>query len=192
MNIAAIVLAAGASTRLGHSKQLLEYDGETLIRRAANAVLEIDCSPVVVVIGADAQRARMALGDLNVIAAMNHDWESGIASSIAKGVRTIRKAGNVDGVLVTLADQPLVTASALERLTAAFDDSHRLVASAYAGTVGVPAIFGNEFFDELESLTGDTGAARLLRARTDLVTSIALPEAETDIDSKEDLRVIGQ
>jgi molybdenum cofactor cytidylyltransferase len=189
--IAAVVLAAGGSSRLGFSKLLVEYRGEALVRRAAKSVLETGSNPVVIVLGAEADAARKAIADLPATIAVNEQWQSGIASSLARGIRAVREISSPHGILVTLGDQPLVTASALTRLIDAFDDSHRVIAASYAGTIGVPAIFAREFFDDLENLTGDSGAGRWLRERSDRVTTIDLPEARTDIDTPNDVKVIG-
>ena len=186
-DIAAIILAAGASTRFGAIKQTMDYDGEPLIRRSVNALLQTTATPVIVVLGANADQIREAIKDLNVETVVNESWQSGIASSIAAGTRRVRES-NASAALITLADQPLVDSTALSRLIDAFDDSHRVVASSYAGTIGVPAIFAREFFDDLESLSGDRGAGQWLRTHADIVTSIPLPEAEVDIDTPEDIR----
>lgn len=185
-----MILAAGRSSRLGVSKQLLEYEGEPLIRRAARSAFEAGINSVFVVLGADAANMSAALSGLPVTQVINDEWQSGIASSLRAGVKEIRSCYRHDGILVTVVDQPFVTPTALARLIAAFDESHRLIASAYSNTVGVPAIFGKEFFDDLENLEGDTGASSLLRERSAPVTTVALPEAELDIDTKADLPAI--
>jgi molybdenum cofactor cytidylyltransferase len=100
------------------------------------------------------------------------------------------RESNAKAALITLADQPLVDSRALNRLIAAFDDDHMIIASSYAGTIGVPAVFAREFFGDLESLSGDRGAGQWLRAHADVVTSVLLPEAETDIDTADDMNVL--
>lgn len=182
----AIVLAAGKSSRLGHPKQLIVHAGETLVRRAALAALEAGADRVVVVLGSDAARVALDLNIPSVEIVINEEWESGLASSLAAGVRAITAKHSCDAVMVTLADQPLVDAAALERLISAFDANHRIVAAAYAGTIGVPAIFGSEHIPELLLLKGDLGAGQWMRARMSEVTPVPLPEAELDIDTQAD------
>lgn len=185
-SIGAIVLAAGGSTRLGHPKQLIIHAGETLVRHAALAALEAGADRVVVVLGSDAARVALDLNIPSVEIVINEEWESGLASSLAAGLRAITAKHSCDAVMVTLADQPLVDAAALKRLISAFDAKHRIVAAAYAGTIGVPAIFGSEHIPELLLLKGDLGAGQWMRARMSEVTPVPLPEAELDIDTQAD------
>jgi len=185
--IAAVVLAAGASTRLGHPKQLLLHDGEPLVRRAARAALEGGAEPVVVVLGAHAELVRRALDGLPVSAVVNDAWETGMASSIRVGTQAALDAG-CDAVLVTLADQPLVDAAALRRLVAAFPGRHGVVASTYGDALGVPALFAREHAASLLlHLTGDAGAGGWLRARGHAVTRVAMDEARLDVDTASDV-----
>ena len=153
-----------------------------------SAALNSRANPVIVVLGANGEETGKAFEGMNVETVLNENWKSGIASSIAAGIRRAREL-NASAALITLADQPLVDSAALDRLIDAFD-CHPIVASSYAGTIGVPAIFARKYFDDLQNLTGDRGAAKWLREHADLVTSIPLPEAETDIDTQEDMNAI--
>ena len=189
--IGAIVLAAGGSTRLGVPKQLLVHESQPLVRRAAVAALDAGVSRVTVVLGAHAAAIAPALSDLpSVTIVVNRNWERGLASSLALGVSAISAETACDGVLVTLADQPFVDADALRRLVKAFDDDHRVVASAYDETIGVPALFGQEHFDDLKRLTGDHGAGSWLRSRRNDVTAVPLHSASLDVDSPSDLPLL--
>lgn len=185
--IGAVVLAAGASSRMGSPKQLLEYDRQPLVRRAALAAKAAGSSPVVVVLGANAAIIAPVLADLDwVTVVVNDDWHIGLASSLAKGIGALRQAVACDAVLVTLADQPLVDALALGRLVAEFDATHPVVASAYGKAVGVPAVFAREYLDDLLRLTGDSGAGPWLRDHPELVTRVSLDAAALDIDTPAD------
>jgi CTP:molybdopterin cytidylyltransferase MocA len=174
--IAAIVLAAGASTRLGEPKQLIVIGGETLLERAVRTAREAVCAPVVVVLGADAEwiRERCDLGDGLVI--VNLDWEEGMASSIRIGVAAVHGA---DGVVLMTCDQPAVTAGHLRKLTA----TGEITASAYAGRRGVPAYFPAAASPALMRLTGDAGARELLRD----AATVDLAGGELDVDTAVDL-----
>ena len=185
--VAAVVLAAGASTRLRRPKQLLTYAGEPLVRRAAHAALDAGAAPVVVVLGAGAAAVRQALDGLPVTAVVNDAWTSGLASSLAAGVRAALAEPGVEGVLVTLADQPLVDAAALGRLVAAFPGAHGVVASTYADALGVPAIFARAHADALTRLTGDAGAGAWLRRRGDALTRVPMDAAALDVDTEADV-----
>ncbi|HEY3257782.1 MAG TPA: nucleotidyltransferase family protein [Gemmatimonadaceae bacterium] len=185
--VGCVVLAAGGSTRFGSPKQLLSYEGEPLVRRAVAAAVEAGADPVVVVLGAHPGLVAETLPGLQPVrAVVNRSWESGLASSLNAGLREITDDGSCDGVLVMLADQPLVDAASLRQLLSAFDSDHRLVAAEYAGVVGVPAVFGKEYFGELMELTGDAGAGAWLRERSTEVTRIPMSHAAVDIDTPSD------
>lgn len=121
-----------------------------------------------------------------VTVVFNPDWESGIASSLAMGLEVAQVLG-FDAAMVMTADQPLIDAASLRKLMDAFDDDHRIVAAAYAGVVGVPAIFGSEHFESLMALTGDEGAGRWLRSRLNEVSQIRIQKASIDIDTPDDV-----
>ena len=159
-----IVLAAGFSRRRGASKQLFEIDGETLIHRAARIASEV--GEVIVV-----TRREFAVPFRTVI---NEDAEEGMASSIRAGV-----AACDDDVLITLCDQPDVTA---EHLRALVNANAPIAATAYSGTLGVPAYFAREFRDELLALRGDAGAKRIIEAHREVVKSIEFEDAAIDVD----------
>ncbi len=115
-----------------------------------------------------------------------------MASSISTGVRVAEASADCDAVLLTLADQPMVDAKALEALIDAFSRGGRIVAAEYAGTFGVPAIFPRSSFPDLIALSGDVGAAKLLRIADAQVVRVAIPGAAVDIDTVADLASIGQ
>jgi molybdenum cofactor cytidylyltransferase len=164
------------------------HDGEPLVRRTARAVAEVGVTPVVVVLGANADMIAPALIDLPAVTiVLNEDWNKGLASSLRAGLAAVLEDSSCDAVLVALADQPLVDSHALRRLVAAFDGERRLVASGYNGTIGVPAVFSREHAEDLMNLTGDAGAGPWLRNRTD-VTRIDLGAAALDVDTVDDLQ----
>jgi len=182
VRIGAIVLAAGSSTRLGEPKQLIDLHGQPLVRRAVYAAKEAGAYEVIVVVGALAEKVMAAVGNLtNVTMALNPDWKTGLASSLAAGLEAAKRL-QLDGVLVMTTDQPLIDAATLRKLIQTFDDEHRIVASAYNDIVGVPAVFGAEYFDDLMKLKGDEGAGRWLRSRPNDVTTISIDNASIDID----------
>jgi molybdenum cofactor cytidylyltransferase len=169
-------------------KQLIEFRGEPLVRRAARAATDAGASPVVVVLGAGAPEvARSLAGVDGVSLAVNESWADGLSSSLAMGIREIQRlCETCDAVLITAADQPLVGAQALRALLDAFAKGARLVAAEYSETIGVPAIIGSEHFPALLRLDGDSGAGRWLRGRASEVVRVSMPEAAVDIDTAED------
>jgi molybdenum cofactor cytidylyltransferase len=190
--VAAVVLAAGASSRLGVPKQLIEFRGEPLVRRAARAASEAGASPVIVVLGADAGIVSKAFSDLSsAVTVTNERWRDGLASSLATGIREAQRLdARCDGVLVNTADQPLIDGPALRRLLDAFDGGASLVAAEYSGTIGVPAVIGREHFEALLALEGDAGAGRWLRGKGDEVCRIPMAEAAMDIDTAPDAAML--
>lgn len=190
MPVAAMVLAAGASRRLGQPKQLLRLEDETLLGRAVRLAREAGGEPVLVVLGADAEHIQAAVPLDGAIAVFNAEWEMGIATSIHAGLRALEEvAPGAAGVLILGCDQPRLTAVHLRTLIESFvtQAEPAIVASEYAGVHGVPAVFPRMVFAELLALRGDQGArALLLRPPCPL---IALPFAggEVDIDEPDDL-----
>ena len=186
--IAGLLLAAGGSSRLGRPKQLVVFEGKTLIRRAAEALIEAGCSPVYVVLGAETERSLQELEGLEVFVGINDSWASGMGSSIALGVKSLTESGmRPDAILISLCDQPLVTAEKLRM----FLDTYRettavVVAAGYNDVAGVPALFSSRAFPDLASLKGEKGARGIIRNFPDAVT-IPLPEAAIDIDHDQDL-----
>jgi len=178
--IAAVILAAGASTRLGQPKQLVTLSGETLLERAIRVAAGAECAPIIIVLGASHAEilAAVQLGD--ALSVINDQWLEGVASSIRLGVSELQLvAKDAEGVLLMTCDQPAVTAAHLRLLI--FEDQVR--ASRYAGRNGIPAYFPRKHFAELMGLTGDAGARTLLAH----AHSEDLPHGELDIDTVEDL-----
>jgi molybdenum cofactor cytidylyltransferase len=177
MKIAAVVLAAGASTRLGSPKQLVKLGAETLLERAVRVAYEAGCSPVVVVLGSAAEEilAACELGD--AMAVINADWEEGMSSSLACGIAAVD--GEVDAAIVMACDQPSVTVEHLRQLMA----SGEVTASVYEGRRGVPAYFPAASFEDLMELQGDVGARELLRS----AHTVELADGALDVDTAADL-----
>jgi molybdenum cofactor cytidylyltransferase len=172
---------------MGHPKQLIAYEGQPLVARAAKAARDAGADPVVVVLGAHAGKIEPALAGLrDVRVVLNPAWESGLASSLTAGLHAALQDNTWDGALVTLADQPFIDAEVLRRLTAAFHGGARLVASGYQGVPGVPALFGRERVPELLTLTGEAGAGPWLRKRLSELTIIPLDAALLDLDTPAD------
>ncbi len=183
---AAILLAAGASTRLGHPKQLVEVDGEPLLRRAARSLLATSPVALVVVLGHDAPAMRAALVDVDARTVIAHDHAAGLSASLRAGLAAL--PDDVGGALVALTDQPALDAMHLAALCAAWrNDPSRAAASAYAGVLGVPALLPRRWFGELARLEGDVGARALLRARSAEVVAIDAPALAHDVDTPADL-----
>lgn len=185
-HVVALLLAAGGARRMGRPKQLLPWRGTSLVRGAAETALASRCRELVVVLGARADEVGAELSDLPLRTCLNPDWREGIASSLRAGVAEL--GCEAEAVLVVLADQPRVDAALLDRLIARWQESGLgLAASAYAGGVGVPALFARRYFPELRGLSGDRGARALLETHADDCVQVEAPLAAFDVDTVEDL-----
>ncbi len=184
-----VLLAAGASVRMGKPKQLIEVGGKALVVRAVEAALASAAWPVVVVLGANAEKIRPLLARLPVLVAENPTWGEGMASSLRAGVNTLRTfSRSLDGALVAVADQPAFSAEVIARLVSARRETRRgIVAARYAGRLGVPALFGREHFAALAALTGEEGARHFLAAHAAETAAVDLPELAVDLDTPEDV-----
>ena len=167
-NIGAVILAAGGSSRFGQPKQLLPFRGKTLVRTIIDAACEAGCSPVVVVIGSNGETIHPEVAHANVLEARNTNWRSGIGSSMRSGVQAlISHAPDVEAILLLVCDQPAVNVPFIERLIATHETTKKdVIASSYAETVGVPALFNRSFFEELLSLDDETGAKSVIPVRS--------------------------
>ncbi|MDR7484428.1 MAG: nucleotidyltransferase family protein [Armatimonadota bacterium] len=188
--VAAVVLAAGASVRMGRPKLAIPVRGTPMIRRAAQAALASRCREVIVVLGAHADVYRPLLDGLDVRLVVNPDPAEGMGSSIRTGVEAV--SPEAAGVVILLADQPLVDAEVIDRLIeTAITERRRIVASAYHGTVGPPVYFDRALFLELLTLEGDRGARSVIEAYPQEGVAIALPEPmAADVDRPGDLEVM--
>jgi molybdenum cofactor cytidylyltransferase len=186
--VAGLLLAAGGSSRLGRPKQLVEFEGKTLIRRAAEALIDAGCAPVIVVLGAELDGSTKALDGLAAEIVVNEDWANGMGSSIACGMRAVEShTSKPDALLLSLCDQPHVNAAHLRKFIDTFATTRSDVISAYYDDVaGVPALFSSSLFPSLCSLKGEKGAREIIRNSPDAVT-IPLPEAAIDVDTDKDL-----
>lgn len=185
MRVAIVVLAAGGSSRLGQPKQLLNHQGTSLVRRAAE--LALAASPVVaVVLGARHEEVRARLDGLAVRCVDNPDWALGQGTSLRAGLRALPP--DVDGALLMLCDQLRVDTAHLRALIDTFERARApIVASAYAGTRGVPALFSRALFPELEALPPTGGARGLIARDPSRVAEVPLPGGEEDVDTPGDL-----
>lgn len=190
MTVAAIILAAGASRRLGQPKQLVGFAGEMLLERALRLAREAGASPVLAVLGAHFAPICANIPFEKAIPVLNDQWELGISSSIHAGLHELdARAPETPGALIMTCDQPRLTSAHLSALLRAFDEqaTSHIVASSYAGALGIPAIFPRSAFPMLYALTGDKGARGVLLQRPCPLVSLPFEGGEVDIDLPSDL-----
>jgi molybdenum cofactor cytidylyltransferase len=187
--IGLVLLAAGGSFRMGTPKQLLVFQGRTLLRRAAEEAAASGCHPIVVVLGAHADRLHREIVDLPVRVAHNAAWRTGMGSSIRTGVDAVIAAGDaVEGVVITVCDQPFCSASVIRTLVEGHArGGRRIVTASYAGVYGVPTLFDGTLFPQLLALDGQEGARRVLEAYPEEIRAIPFASGALDVDTPEDL-----
>jgi molybdenum cofactor cytidylyltransferase len=184
--VACVVLAAGASRRLGQPKQLLQLNGESLLRRTARLAHAGGFRPVLVVCGHERERMRTELSGLDVAVVANDAWSEGMSGSIRVGLAAVPEV--CTGALLLASDQPALDAILLEHLRAAhLEHPAPVIACAYSDLLGIPALFPRALFAELLGLQGDRGAGAWLRAHRDEVHALPFPEGALDLDTPDDV-----
>jgi len=184
----ALILAAGASTRFGTPKQLAKLWRKTLLQRAIASVPASSVRETVVVIGHAASAVRESIDGEPVKVVVNQDYRAGLSSSIRKGVASL--SPDTPGVLLLLADQPLVTKTLLRGMLELFAKKDAILAASAGGVASPPVIFPRRYFDELQALSGDKGAKEVIeRHRGELLRVPAAPKKTlADIDTQDDIR----
>lgn len=173
---------------MGRAKQLLPFRGTTLLRHAATLAATTGFSPVIVVLGAEAEACGREVADLAVTVVVHAEWKLGIGSSLRIGVETLEKISpGAEAVLIMLHDQPLISSAVLQKLGELRRPPQWMIAAAfYGGTPGVPAVFDRALFGELKALPASEGAKKILLRHMEKVARLEMPEALEDIDSAED------
>lgn len=189
MNLHVLVLAAGASTRLGQPKQLVRLGGRPALHGVVSSAVALAGHAVSVVIGAHAGEMTRLLARSPASVVINRQWQEGLASSIRCGLAALPSA--CESVLILLGDQVAVTADDLKRLAGAWNEQDNLIAAAtYDRHVGVPAIFPRMCFSELAQLRGDQGARRLIERNAERLVRVPMPNAAVDLDTPADLAAL--
>ncbi|WP_373517677.1 NTP transferase domain-containing protein [Pricia sp.] len=187
-NIAIIILAAGASSRMGQTKQLLPWKDTTLLGNAIRTAKASDASSVVVVLGANAESIRKEISDNQIAIVENLVWDLGLGSSIACGTDfLIKKKNKPNGIFIMLADQPLIDTAYLNAMMVAFNpEQDVIIATAYENGAGVPALFSENYYRKLTKLDDDSGAKDLIQSQKENVVVLDLEQKTVDIDTKTD------
>ena len=181
--IAAVVLAAGRSTRMEPANKLLiEIDGKPMIRRVAEAALGSGADPVVVVTGHESEKIGAALAGLAVTRLYNPDYAAGISTSLRHGLAAL--SNQVDGAIIILGDMPRVSVHDIDRLIAAFHplEGRAICLPTWQGKRGNPVLFARRFFPEMQGVSGDIGARALISAYPDLVHEVPMPDDAVLVD----------
>ena len=183
--IGLMILAAGASTRMGTPKQLLPFQGRSLLRYIAEVAIASCCHPVVVVLGSQAKRMKLEVDGLALHSVENHQWAEGMGTSIPAGLTALTVLHPaLNAVVIVLCDQPFVSASLIDQLVESYRSTQRpIIASAYANTLGVPALFDRSLFTELMRMPVNVGAKYLIKQHAEKVFQVSFPKGAIDLDT---------
>lgn len=179
---------------MGKPKQLLIYQGKTLIEHAVDEAIAASLSPVIVVTGSEADAVSALLGNKSVTIVRNEDWQEGMGTGIAEGIQTsLLKQDTLQTLIVAVCDQPFVSAMLFQDMIAKQKESKKgIVACAYANTLGTPVLFTAKYFEALQELDGADGAKRMVKEHADDVAAITFEKGMIDIDTEEDYRNLQQ
>jgi len=184
----AVILAAGSASRYGALKQLIAIDGQPMVRHMARNALAAGLHPVVVVVGAEGERVKDCLTNLDVHSVTNVEWATGMGGSLSTGVKALMSLhAPLQALMLLLADQVAVSIDELESMLAAHATRpERILTCQHAGNMGPPCIFPLSYVDDLTAMNGPTGARALLERHASFVDGIDLPSAFRDIDTPDD------
>lgn len=187
-NTGIIILAAGSSSRFGSTKQLAHFKGKTLLTHTIEEATEAGAQRVIVVTGANSDEISKEIKNEKVDIVFNKNWEQGMASGIVIGLKNaITLSKELKNVIITVCDQPFVSSLLFQQLFQRQSESAKhIVASAYADTMGTPALFTMKYFDALMGLTGDQGAKGLLKKYSEDLVTVDFPDGYIDIDTQQD------
>lgn len=179
MPVSVIILAAGSSSRMGQSKQLLPWKNKTLLTHTIDTAMKSRAGKVYVVLGSNEEEHRKEIGKLPVNVVSNAAWEKGMGSSLKAGLKA---AIDSEAVLIMTCDMPFVTSDHLNNM---MQLREKVVASKYLDTIGVPALFSKEMFNELMELGDEEGARKVIMKNN---LAVVVLESGDDIDTREDYR----
>ncbi|MDJ0731409.1 MAG: nucleotidyltransferase family protein [Crocosphaera sp.] len=194
LKIPIIILAAGSSTRMGTAKQLLPYQGITLLGHTIKIAIASVCHPVVVVLGANADKIRPEIDEDAILVVENPSWFLGMGSSIRQGILSLLQSSQtIEAAIITVCDQPFLSTELINDLVVTYHNSKKsIIACQYADTYGVPVLFQSKFFSELASLNEKEGAKKLIKKYENDVLTISFPQGVIDIDTPQDYQQLQQ
>jgi molybdenum cofactor cytidylyltransferase len=187
--ISAIVLAAGESRRMGKTKQLLPWQGETVLGHLLDTLQSSSVDEVILVLGHEAEHIleKVAIREIKVV--FNPDYQKGMSTSLRRGLLAMNKAA--EGFLVVLADQPGITPEIIDRLIESFrrvQPGKNIVAPSFRGRRGHPVLFGRKYREEFGGLTGEVGGREILAQHPEdiLALEVDTDAVLLDLDTPED------
>jgi molybdenum cofactor cytidylyltransferase len=188
MEIGIILMAAGSSSRMGRPKQLLPIEGEPLLVRSVKAAVGSKAHELVVVLGSNYKCHREVIAGFSIEIIENREWQKGMGNSLKKGLsHLIDKNDSLDAVIVLVCDQPYLSSDLINKLIEEFEQTKsKIVASIYAGIIGVPALFDSSMFEKILQLGDEQGAKKLIQQHLANVKTVDFPKGIIDLDFPED------
>jgi len=185
---AVVIVAAGESKRLGTPKQLLPYQGDTLLNRLIANLKQASDFPIFLILGASSEKIIEEIGATDFSIIINENWQEGMASSIRLGIQVAQKnVPNLEGIMLVVCDQPFIAVANIQALIQLQKNTNLpIAASYYAHTLGTPALFHKSVFPDLLKLSGDVGAKNIIQQRGTEVAKLHFEEGLVDIDTPED------
>ena len=183
-------MAAGGSSRMGTPKQLLPWKSTTLIENVMSNVLQLESSKLIVVLGANSEQITPKIESYPIEVIYNPNWKKGLGNSISFGANYIKNNYQTDGILIVLADQPLIHSSYLKKMIGEIEPNRQqIIATKYPNAkLGVPALFDASYLEELSTIDGDKGAKILLEKYSDQLISTQFETNIFDVDTEEDYK----
>ena len=193
-NIEILILAAGASNRLGQPKQLLKFQEDVLVKKIVKEASKPALGCVNVVTGAYRNEVEAVLAEEHVSMIYNQNWKQGMGASISTGIKSITsKKSRVDGVLLLTVDQPFITAHHLQMMYEKFRPNQQMIiATGYNETFGIPVLVDQSYFDALSLLSGEKGGKGIFIKHKERLTIVDNPKASIDIDTAKDLKALNK
>lgn len=175
---------------MGRPKQLLTYQGKSLLEHTIDTASETDANPVIVVLGANAGLIEKEIDEKKIHIVENKEWKEGMASSVRCGIATLLQiAPAADATIIMVCDQPFVSSSLLhELITEQKNTGQPIVTSQYKEAIGPPALFHKSVFYELMKLKGDAGARKIIEQRSNDVVTVFFRKGDIDIDTEADYK----
>lgn len=193
MSINIVILAAGSSSRLGQSKQLIQVNGKSLLKHAAKSALDSEADSVTVVLGSNSPSHKLEIEPLGVEIIENKNWQTGMGSSLKVGLNhLLSSTAEIQAIIVMVCDQPYLTTAHLNKLISTYrKQKSEIVASTYNTTKGVPALFNASMFPKLITLGDEQGARKIIEKHIGTISLVPFEKGEIDIDTPEDLEKLG-
>lgn len=186
--IGILILAAGASKRLGQPKQLVAFQDKNLLQHTIDSTGDLDLCTKVLIVGANAKEVLKQVNIHNYHTCLNEEWEEGMGSSLSAGLKeSLTLEADLEAIMVLVVDQPFINGELLQSLVESYNSSKCIVASKYGEVTGVPAVFDKKYFGELLNLSGDQGAKRILKKHQVVLETVRFDQGNFDIDTPEDL-----